>query len=126
MAQPLPLTNVAEATTAPAARANVIAFSRLGVSHEKRREPRYALAPEAAPTAVIAVAMHCAHMRPQYVNRLSVPFAALAVATFVQHVEVAVEVHVDLAAVAAGDLHLVVALLVLELGGAHPAAAGVV
>lgn len=57
-AQPDPLTKVAEAATARTASPTVIARNRRGVSHAKRREPRYARTPEAAPTAVIAVAMH--------------------------------------------------------------------
>src|SRR4029078_7644851 len=51
---------------------------------------------------------------------------ARAVAARVQDVVVAVEVHVDLAAVAARDLDLVVALLVLELGARDAPAADVV
>jgi hypothetical protein len=50
------------------ARTTVIALRRRGVSQLKRRVPRYDRMPEAAPTAVIAVAMHCAHMRPEYGN----------------------------------------------------------
>ena len=50
------------------ARAIVIALRRLGVSQLKLRVPRYDRTPEAAPTAVIAVAMHCAHMQPEYGN----------------------------------------------------------
>ena len=41
----------------------VILRSLRGVSQEKWRLPRYARVPEAAPTAVIAPAMHCMHMQ---------------------------------------------------------------
>jgi hypothetical protein len=59
-----PLTSVAEAITAATARAIVISRRRRGVSQLNARLARKARVPDAAPTAVIALAMHCMHMPP--------------------------------------------------------------
>jgi hypothetical protein len=54
---------VADAAKADTKSTIVILRRRRGVSQEKWRVPRYARVPEAAPTAVIALAMHCMHMQ---------------------------------------------------------------
>jgi hypothetical protein len=56
-----PVTSVADAPSAPTTSPIVMRRNRRAVSQEARQLPRYARVPDAAPTAVIALAMHCMH-----------------------------------------------------------------
>jgi myo-inositol-1(or 4)-monophosphatase len=72
---PEPLISVADATTAATASAIVSARRRRGVSHLKRRLATQARVPEAAPTAVMAPAMHCMHIQMTVWRAMPLPDA---------------------------------------------------